>query len=207
MKKKYLSLLSIFVLSFCLMGVVSYAEASDQMVWKITSARPEGSPIVNDLHRFSDQVLKASDGRIKIDVYPSGQLGSDQDVMERVSMGTIEMTWQCLSTTSDRRLQLQFLPYLASTWEEARRIFGEDSALIQIIKEIVREQNIEVIAEWPVYFGGIATTKPAESPEDPDIKKGLKLRVPPMKAFSLCAQNLGYQATPLSFTRASSTEP
>ena len=54
-----------------------------------------------------------------------------------------------------------------------------------------------VLANWPVYFGGIGLVKAPEAPADPNASHHIKVRVPTMKTQEALADGLGYQATPL----------
>ena len=56
-----------------------------------------------------------------------------------------------------------------------------------------------VLANWPVYFGGIGLVKAPEAPADPNASHHIKVRVPTMKTQEALADGLGYQATPLPF--------
>jgi TRAP-type C4-dicarboxylate transport system substrate-binding protein len=64
---------------------------------------------------------------------------------------------------------------------------------------LMEENGLKFLATYPLYFGGIALVKEPASPEDPNVPKNIKIRVPPMKAYELEADVLGYQATPLAF--------
>lgn len=167
--------------------------------WKIAHIRPEGSPIDKDLRAFAEKIKERSNGRIIIDVYPANQLGDYTVVQERISVGAVEMACQCLSTAKDKRLLIQYMPYLARNWDEAKKIFASNSPLIKSINEMMKKEDIKIIATYPVYFGGIATTKKVTDPEKMHANKKTKIRVPTIKSFSLLADEWGYMGTPLAW--------
>lgn len=170
--------------------------------WKIQHIRPIGSSVDKDVHWLSEQLKERSDGRINIEIYPAGQLGDYSVVQERVGIGDVEMQLACLSTTVDKRLLIMVVPYIVSNWEEASILYSPDGTLTRIIEDLLKKQNIKLISGWPCYFGGIVLSKLPPSPADPDVPKKMKLRVPPMKSFELVAINLGYLATPISWSDA-----
>ena len=65
--------------------------------------------------------------------------------------------------------------------------------------KILLEQNLQVIAGYPVYFGGIITNVGVPDPGNPDVAKNIKIRVPPLKSYELTAEALSYLATPIPF--------
>ncbi|MDX1738520.1 MAG: TRAP transporter substrate-binding protein DctP, partial [Alphaproteobacteria bacterium] len=55
---------------------------------------------------------------------------------------------------------------------------------------------------YPVYFGGIALNRDAVSPGEPNVSKGIKVRVPGVKSFQMLGDALGYIASPIPFSEA-----
>jgi TRAP-type C4-dicarboxylate transport system substrate-binding protein len=171
--------------------------ASPQYTWKLAHIRPAGTEIDKDMHAFVDKVTKDSGGRIAIEIFPASQLGDYTVVQERVGLGAVDMQIGPLGTTVDKRLNLPSAPYLAKDWKDARALFSRDSLLWKKTAELLEKQNLHAIGGWPVYFGGICTTREVPSPGDPDVPKDTKIRVPPIKSFELTADALGYLATPI----------
>ena len=58
------------------------------------------------LHRWADIVAKKTNGDIKIEIYPAGQLGGYRETFELVQMGTVQFVWEDPSTVQpwDREL-------------------------------------------------------------------------------------------------------
>ncbi|GAB1486511.1 hypothetical protein MASR2M79_15610 [Aminivibrio sp.] len=44
------------------------------------------------------------------------------------------------------------------------------------------------------------TDQRTPAPKDPNVPKNIKIRVPPIRSFELCATALGYQATPVPWS-------
>jgi len=195
--KKFLSVLVVVIM---LISLFSFLGNAANYHWKIQHIRPTGTAIDKDVNWLVDQLKERSNGRIVIDIYPAQQLGDYTVVQERVGLGDVEMQLACLGTTMDKRLMIQSLPYMASNWKEARKLYGRDSTLIKVVADLLEKQNLKLISGWPCYFGGICLTKAPLSPADPDVPKKIKIRVPPQKSFELCAESLGYLATPLPWS-------
>jgi TRAP-type transport system periplasmic protein len=169
---------------------------------KIGHVRPEGTSTDVDLKAFIDEVTQNTDGNFSFEVYPNSQLGDYSLVQERIGIGDVEMQLAPAAPNMNAAIVLPSAPYLASTWDEAREVFARDGDLYNAIAEMFEEENIKMLAGYPKYFGSIIATKEPNAPGDPNVSKGLKIRVPGIKSFELTAQALGYQATPIAFSEA-----
>ncbi len=197
MKKRCFA--SAAILAACLMVFASHAQAR---AWKISHVRPQGTAIDNDLHWFSDALKKASNNKMKTKIYPASALGDYTVVQERVGLGAVEMACQPPASAADKRFQVVYFPYMVESWEQAKKNLSQGAPLRETVSKLYGAQGIHLLAAWPVYFGGISLNRDAVTPGDPDAKKGIKLRVPPMKSFQLLADETGYLGTPIPFSDA-----
>ena len=169
---------------------------------KISHVRPQGTVVDNDIKQLSSDLKASTDGDLKLRVYAANALGDYTLVQERISIGAIDMALQPASTSTDRRMQIGLLPFLANDWQEAQNIYGANAPVREAMEELFAKQDITLLAAYPVYFGGISLNRNAVGAGDPDITKGIKLRVPPIKSFQLLADNVGYIGSPLPFSEA-----
>ncbi|SLM29471.1 putative DctP (Periplasmic C4-dicarboxylate binding protein) [Desulfamplus magnetovallimortis] len=197
MKKRHLYSLIVMLSVMVFMVVNVHAKT-----WKISHVRPQDTAIDKDLRWFSDAINEKTGGRIKTKVYPASALGDYTVVQERVGLGAIDMACQPPASSADKRFQLVYFPYMMKNWAQAKKNYSEGAPLRKIIAELYAEQNIHLLAVWPVYFGGISLNREPVSPGDPEAAKGIKLRVPPMKTFQLLADSTGYLGTPIPFSDA-----
>lgn len=167
--------------------------------FKLSHYRADGSPADEDLDAFSARVNELTDGSLDIVVYPAAQLGDYTVVQEMVSVGDVEMQMATLGTSVDKFFGIASAPYIASNWDEAYNIFNADSELTKMIEEHLADQNIKMLAVYPLYFGGaILSDAPQGDPADLDTYKGVKIRCQSMKASELVTEMLGYIATPMA---------
>ena len=194
--KKVLALLAALTL-FCLASSLATAATL-----KMSHPRPKDASVDIALAKYVKDVDAATNGKVKIRVYPANALGDYTVVQERVSIGAVEMACQPLGTASDKRLQIGLLPYLAETWAEAKAIYGAGKPVRVAVEKLLLEQGIQVIGVWAPYFGGISLNKEPSNPLDPTVNKNLKVRIPAWKSLTLLATNLGYQPVALPFSEA-----
>jgi TRAP-type C4-dicarboxylate transport system substrate-binding protein len=198
MVKAVVATFSCLLIAVCFSGV---ADAEPQH-WKIGHVRPAGSAVDKDIQAFVQQIKVETQGAIQIDIYPGSKLGDYSVVQERVAFGEVEMFVGPFGTAIDKRLALGFTPFLVSTWDEAKNVYAQGSALFNQMADFLEVQNIKLIGGWPVYFGGIALTQKPAQPGNPDIAKKMIIRVPPIRSFERTARALGYTPYPITWTYA-----
>jgi TRAP-type C4-dicarboxylate transport system substrate-binding protein len=186
----------------CWAAMLALAGSAEAGTWKLSHVRPQDTAIDKELNWFANAAKEATGGKIQIKTYPANALGDYTLVQERVGMGSVDMACQPPTSNADKRFQLAYFPYLVANWDQAKKNYSKGAPLRGVAEELYAKQNIRVLAAWPVYFGGIALNKEAKSPGDPNVPKGLKVRVPPMKSFQLLADSTGYLGTPLPFSEA-----
>ncbi|MCG6931376.1 MAG: TRAP transporter substrate-binding protein DctP [Desulfofustis sp.] len=187
---------------FLVIGALCLGTMVQAKTLKISHVRPQDTAIDKDLRWFSETLEKASEGKIKTKIYPASALGDYTVVQERVGLGAVDMACQPPASAADKRFQVVYFPYMVKSWDQARKNYSPGAALRKVVADLYAEQGIQLLAAWPVYFGGIALNREPVSPGDPDAAKGIKLRVPPMKTFQLLADNTGYLGTPIPFSDA-----
>ena len=170
--------------------------------WKIGHVRPEGTSTHTDVESFAAALNEGSNGNIALEIYPSSQLGNYTVVQERISLGDIEMQLAPAGTSVNKGLGIASAPYIVTTWDEAREVFKRDGKLMSEIKSMLADENITLIAAYPKYFGGIALKEEPTNVKDVSADKGIKIRVPNMKAYEKTAQALGFTATPIAYSEA-----
>jgi len=181
-----------------LMALGGYAEAQEL---KMSHVRPQDATIDVELRAFSAAVSDATGGDVTINLFPASALGDYTTVQERISVGAIDMATQPAATAADRRMQISSFPYLAGNWEQARAVYGPGGVVREVMAELYAEQDITMLAAYPVYFGGISLNveNPNAGSVDPN---GIKVRVPGIKSFQLTGEALGYIPSPIPFSEA-----
>lgn len=148
--------------------------------------------------KFKDLVEVKSDGQIKVELFPSGQLGNDLDLTEGMNLGTIEMGMIGLEplTGIAPKMSVVNLPFLFPDRETAYRILdGEIGA--EMAADLPGKHGIRVLDYFENGFRHVTNSKkPINTPED---LKGLKLRTPPSPVSLAIFKALGANPTPMAF--------
>ncbi|WP_425404429.1 TRAP transporter substrate-binding protein DctP [Hwanghaeella sp.] len=188
------------LLATALAAIVAAAPATAE-TFKMSHVRPQGATIDVELRAYAAAVDAATDGNVKIEIFPASALGDYTTVQERVSVGAVDMATQPAGSAADRRMQIASFPYLAGSWQEAKSIYGPGGAVRETMVELFAKQDITVLAAYPVYFGGISLNvdNPKAGSTEPN---GIKVRVPGIKSFQLTGEALGYIPSPIPFAEA-----
>lgn len=127
---------------------------------------------------FSELIYKKTHGKIKIDVFPSSQLGSDEVIYQNVSRGSLELAFlnQGSLTGTDKLFGFSYLPYIAKNQKEADVLFYGKGIIPQTINNTLRKHNIRSLGTYELEFRTISNSvKPIKKVED---LKNLSIRVP-----------------------------
>ncbi|MFC4402986.1 TRAP transporter substrate-binding protein [Gracilibacillus xinjiangensis] len=179
----------------------SEEEGQEPTVLKLGTLMTNTSPEGEAHQYFADLVEEKSNGQLKVEVYPSEQLGAADTQITNVNMGTQDML--AISSTFfkdyDQRLELSTSPFLFEDYNQFQNFFTGD-----IGKEInqnlidggIRNLNTErSFVRGP--YRVLLSTKPVKSLED---VKGLKLRVFDSPIYTGGWSHLGANPTVIAWT-------
>lgn len=177
----------------CTTGV---AAADAEYVIKLCTEQTDGDPIDEGCDKWAELVAEATDGAVKIEVYPSSQLGAKADLIEMALAG------QGVCTIADGSYLMDYVPdfgvvmgpFLFANWDSMYKITGSDWWAEQSAK--LEEEGLQIVStNWIYGERQLMTKDPVTSLEDIE---GLKIRVPnndiSVKMFNL----LGAASTPMA---------
>lgn len=147
---------------------------------------------------FKEHVEKATSGTLKVEIYPAGQLGPAQQVMEGLRLGSVE-----LAVVHDggivgvyKTFNIFGVPYLFSDHAHAYEVldgaFGKELA-----DDMRRKTGIRLMAYADNGIRHFTNSKRAI--RTPDDMKGLKMRVQPSPVFVKLVESLGASPTAIDW--------
>ncbi|HLR77963.1 MAG TPA: TRAP transporter substrate-binding protein DctP [Burkholderiaceae bacterium] len=177
------------------------AQAEPSYRWKISQGIAEDHPAAERAKQFAQLVEQRTDGRFKLQYFPSGVLGDWSEQIEANRMGTLEVSLNAGSTTYDNRMNLTFMPYMFSTWDQVREAIGPDGWLAPTFDELYSEIGLKVIGIYLNAWDGMAFTDRVTSvAKTPEEFQGIKIRTPPIRIFESYIPALGFISTPIAFS-------
>lgn len=165
--------------------------------------------IVNEDHtltlsaqRYADAVEEATDGNVKITVYPSSQLGDYLNVYDELSMGSIDLAWQTIPDTYDKRNNLGMTPYLVTDYDGIRELYGDkESWFFQTLAEVNAEKGVTLLGIAPNGFMGVGAKKVGDVDTVFDFTKKQDALIRSASIDTLIAQveTMGYRVTTIAY--------
>lgn len=171
-------------------------EAPKAITMRLADVHPPDYPTVIGDKKFAELVEQKTNGRIKITVYPSGQLGDEKAIIEQVQLGAIEFTRVSASPLGEfsKPLGVFSLPYLFDNADHLWRFLesAEGKTLLTGL-ESARMRGLSYYASGTRSF---YANKPLKSIDD---IKGKKIRVQQSKINMDMIAALGANATPMPY--------
>jgi len=200
-RKITLIVLAIFIAScFLLLGFSTVVFAGEKTIKiKLSTLFPPDQPDFKLCEEFKQRVEEETNGQVQIALYPANQLGDYTTVFEEVMRGTIEMCMNTIPSNYDQRLEILYAHYIAKNYEEAKKYFGKDSYVFNLVDGICSDLNVKLLGFHGNGFSGLGLMKEANSPTDPKVEKNVLIRVPPMKVFKSWAQDMNYKTVSLPY--------
>jgi TRAP-type C4-dicarboxylate transport system substrate-binding protein len=153
------------------------------------------------VQRFQKQVEEASKGSLTINAFLNSQLGSEQDTVQQIARGRIDMGGYSVTAGSllVPEIALLNIPFLFKDQQEQDCV--ADNHLTKVTQEMFLKKGVVMIGWSEVGVADIIGKKPYLSPDD---LKGLKARSSPNKVAAFMWSQFGANPNPLPVTEWSS---
>ncbi|MFW5877786.1 MAG: TRAP transporter substrate-binding protein [bacterium] len=185
-----LLLIQAFFLSSCKLQ-------EDKKVLKLAHGLDTTHPVHKAMAFMADRCKEISEGKLEIEIYPSGQLGSEQQCVELLQIGSLAITKvsSAVMESFTSEFKVLGLPYIFRSKEHAFSVLDGE-----IGREILLSAEPYWIRGLCFYDAGSRSfytiDTPVEHPEDLD---GLKIRVMKSIVSMNLVKALGGSPTPISF--------
>lgn len=203
MKKFSLMLISLLILSIVLVGCNGKSNMSSNTNDKVSTIRishvlAEDHPTNTTLiDIFKPEVEKNSNGKLKVEIYPNAQLGSDRQAIESVSLNTLEMSIPGGPVLSGfyEPFMIFDLPFI---FDDRDAVYAAmDGELAKKAGEGLLDQNIMILGIGENGFRHITNNKrPIYTPED---LNGMKIRTMENPLHIAAFKGMGSNPTPIAF--------
>jgi len=170
------------------LGLALSVRAEAPVELKLATGAPAGSPWAKQLDRLAADVAAETGNSVKLNIFYSSQLGTENDVLAQVMRGRIDMT---ATTSGSVALQVPeaILPGLYHYYDNAaQRNCILDKHLLQPFAKAVAPKGMHMLGWLEVGTGQFSGKKPFANPAD---IKGLKVGVTTNKAIDLFFQTYG----------------
>lgn len=202
MKKQSFSIwLCLTAFSLAAMAVPGFARAAENKQYnlKFSVTTSDTSSWTAGAKKFAELVEERTKGQVKIKVFPNDVLsgGSQAKGVEQLIRGIADFTFHSsiIYSVMDERFGVISLPFLFNSVEDAdKKLAGPGG---QAIKDIAEKKGIIALAFGENGMRQLTTNKPITTLDD---MKGLKIRIPAMKMYTLLFTSLGANPLTMNFT-------
>jgi tripartite ATP-independent transporter DctP family solute receptor len=181
--------------SFLLPGSAS-AEIKERTI-RFAFQNAQEHPQGQGAKKFADLVEQKSGGKMKVRLFPSGQLGGDLQTVSSLQGGTLDMTVlnAGLLVSQVKDFGLFDLPFLFDSGKEADAVV--DGPFGKKLAEALVPKNLVGLGYWELGFRNLTNSRrPVTKLED---IQGLKIRVVQSPLYIDLFNTLGANAVPLPF--------
>ena len=195
MKRAWIVVLA-FSLGVGLAWATSGLAQERPIVLKWGHSYPPDHPSNMGAKRMAEVVAAKTGGKIKIDLYPGGQLGTDKDNIEGTIMGTQDMLLIGSGGISQfsPRLGIGECPYIWRDIDHMNKVM-DGPVGDEMREDLLKGRGLRILAVF--YYGRrqLTANKPITTPEE---MKGFKLRTPQVPVIMEMAKAWGATPTPLN---------
>ncbi|WP_373629880.1 TRAP transporter substrate-binding protein [Janthinobacterium sp. 35] len=177
-------------------GVHAYAQAP--IVIKFSHVVATDTPKGQAAERFKQLAEKATNGKVKVELYPNSQLYKDKEELEALQLGAVQMLAPSLAKFGPlgvKEFEAFDLPYIFPT-KTALYNVTEGEIGKSLLKKL-EPKGITGLAYWDNGFKVMSANKPLHNPAD---FKGLKLRIQSSKVLDAQMRALGANPQVLAFS-------
>ena len=175
----------------------SCGELKKHKTLKLAHGLPTDHPVHKAMEFMAERCKEVSGEKLQIQIYAGGQLGSEQQCVELLQIGSLAITKVSAavmeSFTDDYKVL--GLPYIFRDQEHGFKVFDGE-----IGKELLLSTENKWIRGLCFYDAGSRSFYTINKPiEHPDDLKGMKIRVMKSKTAMDMVQLLGGSPTPISW--------
>jgi C4-dicarboxylate-binding protein DctP len=174
------------------------AQAQAPIVIKFSHVVANDTPKGKGAERFKELAEKATNGRVKVEVYPNSTLYKDKEEMEALQLGAVQMLAPSLAKFGPlgvKEFEAFDIPYIFPSKDVLYRV-TEGQVGRDLFKKL-EPKGIAGLAYWDNGFKVMTANKPLRKPAD---FKGMKMRIQSSKVLDAQFRALGANPQVMAFS-------
>jgi tripartite ATP-independent transporter DctP family solute receptor len=181
------------------LALLASSAALAQKTLRVATLQGAAQPSYKGLVKMAELVKQRTNGALTIQVFGDGQLGTEQESIEGVQLGTIDMFMGSAGSVG------RFLPRLEAFAHPY--VFRDNAHLLKVVRgpigdelsnELVKKAGIRILDEGWIFGKRHLTTKQTEVHKPADMAR-LKIRVQPTGIYLDTIKAMGGNPTPMDF--------
>lgn len=182
---------------FLLLILAACSDREDVTVLKLGHGLDTSHPVHLAMQFMAERVDEYSDGKMRVDVYPSQQLGTERELLELLQIGSVDITKVSSSVIEgfDPIYKVFSVPFLFLDEDHRYRVWDSD-----VGRELLDAGERIRLMGLTYYDAGTRSFYTKDrAVHHPDDLSGLRIRVQESPAAIQMVNLLGGNATPISW--------
>lgn len=165
----------------------------------MSTALTSNSPIVHALHQFQKHIAQDTNGQLTVHIFPSGQLGSTEDVMGQAKNGAnvAVLTDPGRLADYEKPIGVLSMPYIVNNYKEFGTI-AKSSLFKKWSHNLARKSGLKILGfNWYQGARQLFTQKPVRKPSD---LQGVRMRTIGTPIWIKTISAMGAKPAPMPWT-------
>jgi len=185
------------VVTACMLTSAS-AYAEDPIIIKFSHVVTKETPKGKGAERFKELAEKATNGRVKVEVYPNSVLYKDKEELDALQLGAVQMLAPSLAKFGPlgvKEFEAFDIPYIFPTRDVLHRV--TEGPVGKSLMKKLEPKGIVGLAYWDNGFKDMTGNKPLLHPKD---FRGMKMRIQSSKVLDAQMRALGANPQVMAFS-------
>ena len=189
--------------SLCAAALAAFTGVAAQAEIPAQTIRLAHTAAVSHAHHeaaqlFAKNVSDRTKGKVKVEVYPAGELGDQPALAEQVTLGAMDMAVVSLGNMAmyDKKLNAMTAPFLFTDYDHAHRTI--DAFVMDWMNAGLSQHDAVGLSMFD--YGFRQTTTKGVPINSADDLKGLKIRVPPSTGLLAAFDTLGANTQRIAYS-------
>lgn len=155
---------------------------AEQIIWRLGGVHAVTAPETIGLNKFAELVKAKSKDRLKIEVFPAGQLGKEVPQLENLMIGTQQMFANVADWNENivKEWGIVGMPFAFDNLDHVRK-FQKSQEYERLKKSLADDKGVLILADnWYRLPKVLLCKKAIRHPKD---LEGMKLRMPHIKTY------------------------
>jgi tripartite ATP-independent transporter DctP family solute receptor len=174
-------------------------QAQQPIVIKLGNVQSTEDIVQTGLKKFAELVAERTKGQIQVQIFPASQLGTEQELLEGVQLGTVHMFEGSTGSVGRFLTDLEAFaaPYI---WRDPDHMLKVVRGPIgqELAERLVKAKSIRVLDSGWLFGNRYLTTK-TKAINKPEDLKGMKIRVQPTGIYLETIKAMGANPTTMDF--------
>lgn len=169
----------------------------DKLIIRFSHVTGEDTPKGLAANRFKELVEKRSNGKVEVQVFPNSTLLSDEEELEELKRGGVQIIAPAISKLSHIIPEVQYfdLPYIFNTQEDVWK--ASEGQIGQDISRLLEKEGYRLLAVWDNGFKQVTNNE--KSIRTPQDFEDLNFRIMDSEALAKQFEAVGAESTVVPF--------